>query len=184
VTEDPLRSDTGSRLSSGCCLSWIAACFTPAPRGRRGEHGQALVEFALILPVLMLIVVGIIKGATLYNNYTQLTNAVDAGARAFSVERGQVAPCTDAATEVANAAGSLRLSSITISMSVNHSPPPYQVTADDPSSRLATGAGTCPVLISGDPATLSATYPCDLKILSIDFAPGCTLSASATESAQ
>ena len=50
-------------------------------RGARGERGQALVEFALVLPVLMLLIVGIIKGGLLYNNYLQLTDAVRTGTR-------------------------------------------------------------------------------------------------------
>jgi Flp pilus assembly protein TadG len=33
----------------------------------RGERGQSLVEFAIVLPVLMLVVLGIIKGGIHYN---------------------------------------------------------------------------------------------------------------------
>jgi hypothetical protein len=43
---------------------------------------------------------------------------------------------------------------------------------------------SCPTLNAADPATLSATYPCDLTVLGINFAPGCRLSATATESVQ
>ncbi len=68
-----------------------------ARRTARDEGGQALVEFALVIPVLMLILLGILKFGILYNNYLQLTDAVRSGARQMSIERGQGDPCGDAA---------------------------------------------------------------------------------------
>ena len=69
-----------------------------------GERGQALVEFAIVLPVLMLLILGIVKGGLLYNNYLQLTDAVRSGARQLAIERGQTSPCGDAANEVLSSA--------------------------------------------------------------------------------
>jgi hypothetical protein len=36
-------------------------------------------------------------------------------------------------------------------------------------------------MIQGDQAKITATYPCDLSVMGINFLPNCTLSASATE---
>ena len=72
-------------------------------RCARGERGQAVVEFALVLPVLLLLIVGIIKGGILYNNYLQLTDSVRSGARELAIERGQTSPCGDAASTVITA---------------------------------------------------------------------------------
>jgi Flp pilus assembly protein TadG len=142
--------------------------------GRRGEQGQALAEFALVLPVLMLVTLGIIKGGLLYNNYLQLTDAVRSGAREFAVERGQATPCMDAAAIVNNAAGGLNVSSISMTMSEYPDPaPPDTYTTQNPSN--------CPALTSGSAVTLKATYPCDLSIMGVVVIPNCTLSASATE---
>jgi Flp pilus assembly protein TadG len=150
------------------------------------ESGQAVVEFALVLPMLLLILVAIIKFGLVYNNYIQLTNSVDTGARLFSEERGQAAPCTDAANEVVTAAGGLNLASLRISMQdLNIAGAPYTVMGNDTSTPVA-GSGTCPTttMKAGDPASVTATYPCDLKILAVNFSFGCTLSATATENTQ
>lgn len=148
----------------------------------RGERGQALVEFALALPVLMLILVGIIKGGMLYNNYLQLTDAVRSGARQLAIERGQTSPCGDAANEVISSATGLTGSNVSISMTENP-----EATGDPAGATYTTtgppsGTGACPfTLVSGSAATLTATYPCDLQILGYNFASSCQLSASATE---
>jgi Flp pilus assembly protein TadG len=47
----------------------------------RARHGQALVEFALILPLLMLVLVGIIELGRAWNMKQQLTDAAREGAR-------------------------------------------------------------------------------------------------------
>lgn len=149
-------------------------------RSRR-ERGQALIEFALVLPVLMLLVLGIIKGGALYNNYLQLTDAVRIGDRQLAIERGQTSPCGDAANEAISAVGSLTPSSISISMTENPEATGDPARATYTTAGPPTGTGACPfTLVSGSAATVTATYPCDLGLLGINFTP-CTLSASATQ---
>ena len=53
----------------------------------RNERGQAIVEFALVLPILMAILLGIIQFGIIFNNYITLTDATRAGARKASVSR-------------------------------------------------------------------------------------------------
>ena len=50
-------------------------------RRARGERGAALVEFALVLPLLMLFVFGVIEFGGTYNDYISLRNGVREGAR-------------------------------------------------------------------------------------------------------
>jgi Flp pilus assembly protein TadG len=50
-------------------------------RRGRGERGAALVEFALVLPLLMLFVFGVIEFGGTYNDYISLRNGVREGAR-------------------------------------------------------------------------------------------------------
>lgn len=51
-------------------------------RGRhRDERGAALVEFALILPVLMSLLLGMVTGGMAYNRKISMTNAVREGSR-------------------------------------------------------------------------------------------------------
>lgn len=51
----------------------------------RSEAGAALVEFALILPVFMILVLGAFSGANIYNQKMDLTHATREGARFGSV---------------------------------------------------------------------------------------------------
>jgi Flp pilus assembly protein TadG len=50
-----------------------------------GERGQSLVEFALILPVLILLVMGTLDLAMGFRTYIALTNAAREGARWVSI---------------------------------------------------------------------------------------------------
>jgi Flp pilus assembly protein TadG len=50
-------------------------------RRRPGEQGQALVEFALILPVILLLVVGMLEFARAWNLHQVMTDAAREGAR-------------------------------------------------------------------------------------------------------
>ena len=55
------------------------------PRGiharRRDESGAALVEFALVLPLLVMLVFGIVSAGLAYGDHLALNNAVREGAR-------------------------------------------------------------------------------------------------------
>lgn len=54
------------------------------PRARR-ERGASLVEFAIILPVFMILVLGMFSGGVAYNRQIALRNAAREGARYGSI---------------------------------------------------------------------------------------------------
>jgi Flp pilus assembly protein TadG len=54
----------------------------------RSESGQGIVEFALVLPLLLMLVLGIIQFGITFNNYLTLTDATRVGARKAAVSRG------------------------------------------------------------------------------------------------
>jgi Flp pilus assembly protein TadG len=56
-------------------------------RDLKNERGQTTTEFAIVLPVLCLLLFGIIQFGILFNNYVTLTDAVRAGARKAAVSR-------------------------------------------------------------------------------------------------
>jgi Flp pilus assembly protein TadG len=60
-------------------------------RLRRLEAGQAVVEFALILPVLVLITMGILDLGRVFYTYEALANAAREGARYCALHPGEVA---------------------------------------------------------------------------------------------
>jgi Flp pilus assembly protein TadG len=95
-----------------------------AAKQRRGEEGQAIVEFALVLPMLMVIMMGIFGFGLYIANFQMLTTAVSAGGQALSRDRnvatnGSGDPCADTLAAMEQAAPTLNtalLTSITITM--------------------------------------------------------------------
>src|SRR5579863_618481 len=86
----------------------------------RGQKGTALLEFAFVVPVLLVIVMGIIVFGTAMNNYLQLTEATAAGARYVAVSRGQTTnPCADTIPVITSAATNLKASSMQFKFVLN-----------------------------------------------------------------
>lgn len=54
--------------------------------GRNGDRGAAAVEFALVLPVLVLLVLGLIEFSRVFNVQISITNAAREGARTMAIE--------------------------------------------------------------------------------------------------
>ena len=126
----------------------------------RATGGQALVEFAFTLPLLLMLLIGIIEAGILLNNWVILTDAVRSGARELAISRAPgIDGCAQAANRVQAAAIGLTPASIVVTSTV---------------------VASCTSLTAGSDATVNATYPCDLSILGIDYAPGCTLRATST----
>ena len=61
---------------------------------RRGEKGASAVEFALVLPVLIALLLGIIEFGFAFNNQISLNQAVREGARVDAVSPGDGADVT------------------------------------------------------------------------------------------
>ncbi len=56
-------------------------------RNIRSERGASAVEFALILPVLLLVLFGLIEFGSLYHDYLAITHATREGARMAAVNQ-------------------------------------------------------------------------------------------------
>jgi Flp pilus assembly protein TadG len=123
---------------------------------KQSDRGQAFVEFALILPVLLLIVLGIIQFGSLYNNDETITNATRAGARVAAVSRTASDPVGTTIQAVKNAAPNLTQSQINVTVTPA---PPWQ---------------------PGGTVTVTATYPYSINLLGMVVKSG-NLSSSTTE---
>jgi Flp pilus assembly protein TadG len=122
----------------------------PARRKRlRGEDGQALVEFAFILPLFMLVVIGTIQFGFVLHNYVTLTDAVRAGARQAAVSRGTPDPVASATSRVRKSAVGLKQSKLAVT-----------VTPHDPLTGTATW-------VQGGDVTVEAKYPFNISVLGI-----------------
>jgi hypothetical protein len=125
------------------------------------ERGQALIETALTLPLLLLVMIGLLQCGVLFNNWVTLTDAVRAGSRQLAISRapGQNA-CTLAESTVRTAAPGLIATDLKVTWTVTDS---------------------CTSLLAGSEATLKATYPCKLSILGVDYIPNCSIKVQTTE---
>lgn len=54
---------------------------------RASERGVAAVEFALIVPIVMSVIIGIVEFGWAWNYRTQLNNATQIAARSYSIDR-------------------------------------------------------------------------------------------------
>ena len=73
-------------------------------RLRSGGEGQSLVEFALVLPLLLMLVFGLFYFGLYIAYFQSLAQAVGAGGQTLAHERGNTTnPCADALTAIENA---------------------------------------------------------------------------------
>lgn len=89
---------------------------SPAPR-RPAAHtrarGAVAVEAAIITPLLLLLVLGIVEFGLVFKDKLAMASAVRAGARTASAEPRNAAYATDAAAAVANASTALDRAGVT-----------------------------------------------------------------------
>jgi len=155
-----MKRSTGFDFRSLVPKRWRSSLHT----GR--EVGSQLFEFAMVLPLLAVLLVGIIKGGILFYDYVVLADAVATGARMLATNRASGNACTLGETALKNAAYNLNQSLITI----------------QPETFTGTGGSTCTALQPNDAVTMSATYPCDMAIpfLGTNFWSSCTLNSQTT----
>jgi Flp pilus assembly protein TadG len=121
-------------------------------RSLNREDGQAIVEFALVLPLLMALLLGIVQFGIVFNNYVTLTDAARVGARKASVSRF-VGDNGASAVSAAYAAAS------------GLSQPPLSITAQSCAPGVASCTGAQDWTTPGNEVTVTATYPYSIKIL-------------------
>jgi len=142
---------------------------------RRSESGSAAVEMALVLPVLSLMLFATITfGTTLYN-YNVLVGSVAAGARQFAVSRGNTTPVTSTKSFMTGSAPNFDATKYTLTFAVSGT-----ACATGAAGTIGGDKACADVLQNGLPATVTASYPCNLVIMGVDFAPGCQMSATTT----
>jgi Flp pilus assembly protein TadG len=83
----------------------------------RNERGQTMTEFAIILPILVVLLFGIAQFGIAFNNYVTITDAARAGARKGAVSRNSSDPTGDCVSQVKASAADLDLSKLSVSCS-------------------------------------------------------------------
>jgi len=121
----------------------------------RSQQGQTMTEFALVLPVLALILFAVIQFGIVFNNYITLTDATRAGARKAAVSRQDANRNSDVVSAIRSSASGLSASKLTV-------PPPSSTWN------------------SGDDVTVTASYPYSISLLGFVVKSG-QLSSTTTE---
>ena len=124
-------------------------------RIKRSQEGQALVEFALVAPLLFLILFGIVQYGMAFKDSITLSDAVRTGARQATVSRNAPDPIATTKASVIGAASDLDTSKLNVTVTA----PPWQ---------------------PGATVTVTATYPYSINLLGIVVASG-DLKSSTTE---
>lgn len=109
----------------------------------RKEQGQAMTEFAIVLPLFAILLFGIIQFGIAFNNYLTLTDAVRAGARTAAVSRHLGNPAQTTEDRVRAAAVNLK------------------------KDKLAVQVSTSPGWTPGAAVTVTATYPYAINLLGV-----------------
>src|SRR5215212_7747117 len=120
----------------------------------RDQQGQSMTEFALVLPILVVLLFGVIQFGIVFNNYITLTDATRAGARKAAVSRRQPNPVSTCITAIRAAATDLK---------------PAQLIATCDSSWEP-----------GEDVRVTATYPYSINLLGLVVKSG-RLSSTTTE---
>jgi Flp pilus assembly protein TadG len=114
----------------------------------KNEDGQALVEFALVAPLLFVLLFGIIQFGIAFKNSMTLADAVRVGARKAAVSRSLPDPPGAVKAAVIKAAADIELGPGDIDVDASASWQP------------------------GSDVTVSATYPYEINILGLVVASG------------
>ena len=138
----------------------------------RDRSGANAVEFALIAPLLLMLLMGIVQFSIALNNYIELTEAVRTGARNLAISRAMASatPYTTTVNNIRGSAGNLTGANITVTMSVNG-------TACTSDTTCATALSTA----AGETAAVTATYPCNLTVMGFNFYPSCSLQSQTSD---
>lgn len=113
-------------------------------RRLRAEHGQTAVEFALVAPLLLALLLGILQAGIAFSHYLAVTDAARAGARKAVLLRVGGLTTTDVTAAVRAAAPDLQQSNLGVTVA----------DATDPS--FSQGGSTVSVTV---------TYPYSINIL-------------------
>ena len=122
----------------------------------RSSRGQTMVEFALVVPILCLVLFGVIQFGVLYKDYVTLTDATRAGARKAAVSRHEADPVGATQAKVQSSASGLDLTKLNVTVSA------------------------APAWEHGADVTVAATYPYDIKLLGFVVTSG-NLASKTTE---
>ena len=133
------------------------------------QRGASAAEFALVLPLLTLILFSILIFGIALRDQIALTDGVRIAARELSVSRGDATPFDNTLGRFDVSIVGLKKSDVILKLEIDGEECENN---DDCADALSDAVGL--------PVTARASYPCNLIVLSTDFASNCILSAATT----
>ena len=121
----------------------------------RDERGQTMVEFALVVPIICLVLFGVLQFGMLYNDYVTVTDASRVGARKAAVSRLAASPAAAAEAAARSSAAGLDQSQLDVNV-------------------------TATAWEHGESVTVETRYPYEINLLGLVVASG-ELSSETTE---
>lgn len=170
--QKPIDGRTRRIAASAQLAAFRSNCSRRCTRLVRSEEGSPLIEFAFVLPLMMLCLTGMFAFGVAIYNAINLTQAVGQGGLRLQQIRSTTAdPCADTLTAIENAAPTLRPASITLTLTINGGSP---VTGSSCSGSTSALQGA-----QNKPVTVNATYPCTLALYGVNLG-SCQLTAQVT----
>jgi Flp pilus assembly protein TadG len=137
----------------------------------RDRAGTVVIEFAMVLPVLALMIFGIMMFGLALSNYVDLTEGVRVATRVLAQASAYPTQAySNAQTYFAEATANLTQANLTMSVTVN--------------GTACSTAATCDAALaaaSGDAVTVTATYSVCIEVMGYNFLPSCQLTATTTQ---
>jgi Flp pilus assembly protein TadG len=149
----------------------MTGTITRMKRMTGNERGQSMVEFALVVPILLMLVTAIVCFGIIMQNSLTLTNGVNVGALQLAMSRGQTTdPCATAAAAIESAAPNLTPTNLSFTFVINGNT--YT------SSSCTAGAAN---MTQGGSLSVSVSYPCSFTMIYGATFPSCKLSTQTAE---
>lgn len=157
------------------CKAGLTIARLRALAGGRNE-GSALVEMAVVVPLMMVMITGMCSMGLSLNSYLALSHAADVGARYLAITQGNFAngatnPCAMTATQIQTAAPTLVASKITYSIALTPTAAGTTTTFTSSNGAGSFGSGsgcgtngTADMGSGGGTVSVTLTYPVQLLI--------------------
>jgi Flp pilus assembly protein TadG len=163
-------------------------------RALLGAEGVVAIEFALLAPVVLLLLLGSVQLGIVFRNYVILTNAVSVAAMQFAISRSDTTPASDTWNALTNAAPTLTpTTNLEMTLAVG-SPATACVTNANSSSSATAANSTCATALTDaaptssgtlQPASVTGTFPCGSELTWIKFwSSSCKLTSTMAQGVQ
>ena len=145
-----------------------------------GERGSSIVEFALVLPIAMVVFTGLLQFGVCINKSLELQNSTSLAGQYLSLSRQPTGtawnPCSVTVSAFQSVSPYLNMSNVTFSFVFTT---PTGTVGSYPNTTTCSGGVT--EMVQGATAQVAVLYPCSLAIYGMNLMPGCHIRAQVTE---